>query len=427
MNNGTGFNYPKFANQLRGYSKQQVDMFVEDIADAYTELENENNNLRTRLAKAEAAVEKYRQTIDSCERMTENARSDADKLRIDAKSEADRLISDARSKSDAMLGEANEKSAALMDDARHESERLRDFAAEIAADTERSARENADKITAEATRASDEMNARCTDACRRIISETLVKVASECEVMDVLRRAVADYSAILCDVYKDQLRHIAELASRAAELPAIGRETYENMENLGRIFGIDTKLPDSLGVSDDAVKNEAEVTHETQPADMTEADVVNEAAQTDASDETYDDDAGHAATADEPDVTDVTDTSDDAPQSADKSNDDFYTDDSSAADGDDALSDNSVAKVYGSDDSFISNVITGGADIVRDADFSGDGADDAAVPDEVARAAAEELDNEMPLPYFFRQEVKMKNRPMLKTKHRRKRNLFEDD
>lgn len=121
--------------RFNGYSSEEVDSFLDEIAEELGRAQKENQAAREE-------VEKMRQKVDDFEEMQKtlqnaliNAQKAADNIVNEAKSEAERALKEARGKSERMVEEAREQAERLqresresaesrLGDARRESERM---------------------------------------------------------------------------------------------------------------------------------------------------------------------------------------------------------------------------------------------------------------------------------------------------------------
>jgi cell division initiation protein len=86
----------EFASQMRGYDKEEVDSFLDQVAKAMEELKEENLKLNTELASVKLQLNKLREFEDSIKNAAIDARHNADTLVASARKEVDELLTSAR-------------------------------------------------------------------------------------------------------------------------------------------------------------------------------------------------------------------------------------------------------------------------------------------------------------------------------------------
>jgi len=86
----------EFASQMRGYDKEEVDSFLEQIAGAMEGLKEENMKLTTELASVKLQLNKLREFEDSIKNAAIDARHNADTLVAGARKEVEELLNNAR-------------------------------------------------------------------------------------------------------------------------------------------------------------------------------------------------------------------------------------------------------------------------------------------------------------------------------------------
>lgn len=104
----------------KGYDPSEVDDFLNDICEEMEGLEDDIKQLRSALAKAEAAPAPVvaapaprEDSSETAQRLLKNAQRVSDETIADAKTEADKIIAEAKAKADKMLQNAQTESARL--------------------------------------------------------------------------------------------------------------------------------------------------------------------------------------------------------------------------------------------------------------------------------------------------------------------------
>jgi cell division initiation protein len=111
--------HKEFRNALRGYSPEEVDDFLDDVADEFERLFKENIDLSEKLEAASARVRAYADMERTLQNTMVAAQTSADDIRTRADADAARLVADAETKSQEIV------SAALEDKQRSQVELVR--------------------------------------------------------------------------------------------------------------------------------------------------------------------------------------------------------------------------------------------------------------------------------------------------------------
>jgi len=98
----------QFHDAWRGYNQEEVDEFLDRIADQLNRLEHENAALQTRLRELDQMVEASRSTEDMLK-----------KTLVTAQQAAEEAISTAKSKAEALVAEAEERAQRANDELKH--------------------------------------------------------------------------------------------------------------------------------------------------------------------------------------------------------------------------------------------------------------------------------------------------------------------
>ncbi|URZ87037.1 DivIVA domain-containing protein [Floricoccus penangensis] len=113
-----------FSKEMRGYSKKEVEEFMDIIIRDYDEyaqkvkdLERENKHLKEK-------VSYFEEMKDSLNKSLIIAQDTSDNVRAQAESEADNILTDARQKSDIIIEGAKKEGALILDTARNDAVRL---------------------------------------------------------------------------------------------------------------------------------------------------------------------------------------------------------------------------------------------------------------------------------------------------------------
>lgn len=99
----------EFAHQMRGYDKEEVDNFLEQIATAFEALKQENLKMSMEVDSLKTQLAGLRQFEDTIKNAAIDARRNADMTIANAKKEAELLLSQAKTEAEKILGSRTQK------------------------------------------------------------------------------------------------------------------------------------------------------------------------------------------------------------------------------------------------------------------------------------------------------------------------------
>lgn len=128
-----------FRERRRGYDPEDVDAFLDEVAERIAELERQRDRAQARLAELEDSSAGARETetllsrtLISAERTAEQtvatAKQDAERFRSEAAQEAERMQEEARREASEVIEEAKQEAEELRRSAEHDAMREREFA-----------------------------------------------------------------------------------------------------------------------------------------------------------------------------------------------------------------------------------------------------------------------------------------------------------
>jgi cell division initiation protein len=100
--------HKEFRNSLRGYNPEEVDDFLDDVADEFERLFKENIDLSEKLEAASARVRAYADMERTLQNTMVAAQVSADDMRARAEADATRLVAEAESKAQEIVSAALE-------------------------------------------------------------------------------------------------------------------------------------------------------------------------------------------------------------------------------------------------------------------------------------------------------------------------------
>jgi cell division initiation protein len=98
--------HKEFARAMRGYKDLEVDEFLDDIADEFERLFNENIDHKERLESLEEKNEQYKNIEETLKKTLVSAQQQAEELKQNAKKEADLILRDAELKARSILNDS---------------------------------------------------------------------------------------------------------------------------------------------------------------------------------------------------------------------------------------------------------------------------------------------------------------------------------
>jgi cell division initiation protein len=98
--------HKEFARSMRGYKDLEVDEFLDDIADEFERLFNENIDYKERLESLEEKIEQYKNIEETLKKTLVSAQQQAEEMKQNAKKEADLILRDAELKARSILNDS---------------------------------------------------------------------------------------------------------------------------------------------------------------------------------------------------------------------------------------------------------------------------------------------------------------------------------
>lgn len=108
----------EFKTKAHGYDPEEVDIFLDEIADEFEEMQREIQSLRNaarQQASAPAPASANTEASEAVQKMLSNAQRVSDETISDARRQAETILSEARVKSDNLISEAKRESTRLQD------------------------------------------------------------------------------------------------------------------------------------------------------------------------------------------------------------------------------------------------------------------------------------------------------------------------
>jgi cell division initiation protein len=101
--------HKEFRNALRGYSPEEVDDFLDEVADDFERLFKENIDLNEKLEAADVRVKEYATLEHTLQNTLVSAQTSAEEIKARAVAEADRLLHEAEARAAEIMSSALER------------------------------------------------------------------------------------------------------------------------------------------------------------------------------------------------------------------------------------------------------------------------------------------------------------------------------
>ncbi len=98
--------HKEFTRAMRGYKDVEVDEFLDDIADEFERVFNENIDYKEKMESMEGKVEQYRNIEETLKKTLVSAQQQAEEMKQNAKKEADLILRDAELKTRSILNDS---------------------------------------------------------------------------------------------------------------------------------------------------------------------------------------------------------------------------------------------------------------------------------------------------------------------------------
>lgn len=190
-----------FSSAIMGYSREEVNLFLEELVNDYRKLTEENYSLLKKLGILVEKVDEYRKDERYLREAIINAQKISEISGAEAKERAEKLVEDAEKKSDDLIAKANEECESVISKARQNAENII---------------KEAEEKAAKASAYSEESVTRAKDR------------------FDAFKREVSDFRADLFNKYREHIEFIKDIP--LFEEPKKQSDT----DNIGNIDNIDT-------------------------------------------------------------------------------------------------------------------------------------------------------------------------------------------
>jgi cell division initiation protein len=111
----------KFRSVMRGFDREEVTAFLNEVAEDYEQALREADRLRDDMTRAQASLEEHREHERNLRNTLLTAQKLADEIRTNAESDAKRIVREAEGRADLLL----QKAQARLEDVQREIDSLR--------------------------------------------------------------------------------------------------------------------------------------------------------------------------------------------------------------------------------------------------------------------------------------------------------------
>lgn len=188
-----------FSRSARGYRVDEIDEYLENVADTIEKLTEENRSLVKKIEILAAKVQEYREDEDSIRAALVTAQRSADSIikeanssvegqLAQAKQDADAITQNAQSEADSVIAKANAEAEATLSEARLKAETLVDETKKKAASVLLEAKTKADSMISDAREGS----------------------RAETEKFELMKKKALEFRSALLQLYKEQFEIIKD-------------------------------------------------------------------------------------------------------------------------------------------------------------------------------------------------------------------------
>jgi len=106
----------QFKTRFRGFDVREVDTFLEQMADAFESLQNENKRFHQEIKRLQLGGQGYKEREESFKRAMLNSQKVLDQMKQNAKKSAELIVAEAEVKAEKILSRAKNRLAQLHED-----------------------------------------------------------------------------------------------------------------------------------------------------------------------------------------------------------------------------------------------------------------------------------------------------------------------
>ncbi len=106
----------QFKVRFRGFDIREVDRFLEQVTEALTSLQNDNNNLREEIRRLKLESQAYKEREETFKRAMLNSQKVLEQMKDNARKSAEIIIADAEVKAEKILNRAHNRLSQIHED-----------------------------------------------------------------------------------------------------------------------------------------------------------------------------------------------------------------------------------------------------------------------------------------------------------------------
>ncbi|MBU0768689.1 MAG: DivIVA domain-containing protein [Proteobacteria bacterium] len=106
----------QFKIRFRGFDVREVDIFLEQMADAFESLKSENNRLHQEIKRLQLEAQGYREREESFKRVMLNSQKVLEQMKQNASKSAELVVAEAEVKAEKILSRAQNRLSQLHED-----------------------------------------------------------------------------------------------------------------------------------------------------------------------------------------------------------------------------------------------------------------------------------------------------------------------
>ena len=177
-----------FSRAARGYKVDEIDEYLEKVADSVERLEGENKTLVKKMEILVSKVQEYREDED-------NIRA----ALVTAQRSADAIVREAKQSVEGSVSEANAKAKTILDDAKSEADRIIS-----------EARTSAEVLVDETKKKASAVLIEAKAKAENIVTEAIEGSRKETENYEMMKKKALEFRSAILQLYKEQFEIIKE-------------------------------------------------------------------------------------------------------------------------------------------------------------------------------------------------------------------------
>lgn len=177
-----------FSRAARGYKVDEIDEYLEKVAESVERLEGENKTLVKKMEILASKVQEYREDED-------NIRA----ALVTAQRSADAIVREAKQSVEGSVSEANAKAKTILDDAKSEADRIIS-----------EARTSAEALVDETKKKASAVLIEAKAKAENIVTEAIEGSRKETENYEMMKKKALEFRSAILQLYKEQFEIIKE-------------------------------------------------------------------------------------------------------------------------------------------------------------------------------------------------------------------------